>query len=356
MRRMVFGVLLIMILLLPTGAALAQESQAAVSVPASFRLDNFNFTYQGWNNCGPATLTTALTYFGYNDDQYRAARWLKPNNEDKNVSPGEMVDFVNTQVGELPVYALKRHGGTIDLLRVLIANRFPVIIEKGYDPPPHDLGWMGHYLLMAGYDDTREIFITHDSYRGPNIEYSYDHIDEFWRHFNRLYLVLYDSARESELLALLGDDADRQQNALNALEAARAEATANPEDPFAWFNIGTSYVLLAEVYQQQAYEYAAVAFDEARKHNLPWRMMWYQFGPFEAYNAVGRYQDTLSLTSANLNDGGGHWVEETFYYAGVAREALGETARALDNYNQAVHLNGNFTAAREARDRLRAGS
>jgi hypothetical protein len=62
-------VFLLLLALLPASSALAQESQMAASVPTSFRLDNFNFEYQGWNNCGPATLTTTLTYFGYSDDQ-----------------------------------------------------------------------------------------------------------------------------------------------------------------------------------------------------------------------------------------------------------------------------------------------
>ncbi len=350
--------LALLVLLLPAGAALAQAGtgQSAASLPASYRLNNFNFEYQGWNNCGPATLTTALTHFGYSDNQNRAAQWLKPNNEDKNVTPQEMVAFVNTQIPETPVFALYRYGGTVEQLKTLLANDYPVIIEKGYDPPPHDKGWMGHYLLVAGYDDARQVFITYDSFLGPNYEYSYDYIDEFWRHFNRTYIVLYESGGEPALLTLLGEDGDPQQNALRALETARAEAQQNPQDPYAWFNIGTSYVALAESYQQQAYEYAAVAYDEARKYNLPWRMMWYQFGPLEAYNAVGRYDDTLALTRANLNDGGGHWVEETFYYAGVAREGQGDRTRALENYQQAVFLNANYTAAREARDRLRSAS
>lgn len=347
---------LLLALLLPAGSALAQQSVSPAAVPSAFLLDGFRYEAQRWNNCGPATLTNALTFFGYTDNQVRAANWLKPNGEDKNVNPQEMVAYVNTQVPELPVYALMRIGGTLDLLKALIANRFAVIIEAGYDPPPHDLGWMGHYLLMIGYDDARREFVTHDSYDGASLSYSYEHIETFWRHFNRTYIVVYDSGREPELLALLGSDADVTQNALNALETARQEAAANPEDAFAWFNIGSSYVALAPAYQQQAYEYAAVAYDKARELGLPWRMMWYQFGPLETYNAVGRYQDTLALTSANLNDGGGHWVEETFYYAGVARELMGETTRALDNYRQAVYLNGNFTAAREARDRLASAS
>jgi tetratricopeptide (TPR) repeat protein len=76
-------------------------------------------------------------------------------------------------------------------------------------------------------------------------------------------------------------------------------------------------------------------------------MLWYQFGPFEAYNAVERYNDTIQLAQRNLNDGGGQFVEETFYYAGVAREGLGEAQRATDNYRAALAFNPNFVPARE---------
>jgi tetratricopeptide (TPR) repeat protein len=350
------GFLLLLGSRLQAQASTTLVENTASNRPSVFQLDGFRFEYQGWNNCGPATLTNALTYFGYTDNQQRAARYLKPNGEDKNVTPQEMISFVNSQVAELPIYALTRMGGDIDLLKTLLANRFPVIIEQGYDPPPHDLGWMGHYLLLTGYDDTQNHFVSLDSYSGPNKVYSYEHVNEYWRHFNRTYIVIYESGREPELLQLLGSDADVIQNALNTLEEVRAEALLNPQDPFTWFNIGTSYVALADVYQQQAYEYAAIAYDEARKYGLPWRMMWYQFGPLEAYNAVGRYQDTLALTNANLNDGGGQWVEETFYYAGVAREQMGETRRALENYRQAVFLNGNYSRARQALERLQAQS
>ena len=349
---MVRYILLLVMLLMSVTGVMAQDS--VVVVPTSSALSGFEFEYQGWNNCGPATLTNALTHFGYSDDQLRAANWLKPNREDKNVTPQEMIAFVNSQVPELPVFALTRIGGDIDLLKTLIANQFPVIIEEGYDPPGENLGWMGHYLLIAGYDDSAQQFTTLDSYKGPNQVYSYDHINEFWQHFNRRYIVVYESGREPELLELLGSDADIQQNALNTLEEMRQEALQNPQDPFTWFNIGSTYVALAPTYQQQAYEFAAVAYDEARKYGLPWRMMWYQFGALEAYNAVGRYDDTLALTRANLNDGGGQWVEETFYYAGIAREKMGETNSALENYRQAVFLNGNYTEAREALNRLEA--
>ena len=90
--------------------AMTQDEAEAASTPTAVLMTNFQFEFQGWNNCGPATLTNALTYFGYGDDQTRAASWLKPNREDKNVTPQEMVAFVNSEVPELPVRALTRKG------------------------------------------------------------------------------------------------------------------------------------------------------------------------------------------------------------------------------------------------------
>jgi len=288
-----------------------------------------------------------LTYFGYADDQYKAAQWLKPNSEDKNVSPWQMAEYVNTQIGGT-VYALVRQGGTLDRLKTLIANNFIVIIEEGYDPPGKNLGWMGHYLLISGYDDGTQQFTSQDSYEGPNYVYSYDHINDYWHHFNRLYIVLYDISRQQELMTLLGTDADETQNDQNALAQATEDARANQSDPFSWFNIGTNEVALGD------YDRAATAYDQARNLGLPWRIMWYQFGPFEAYYHVGRYDDMITLAQANLNDGGGQYVEETFYYGGLAREGMGERSRAIDNFNGALTFNPNFSPARVARDALLA--
>jgi tetratricopeptide (TPR) repeat protein len=349
MQRTLMG-LFIIVIVMSVSSVLAQDT----SLPPAYTLSGFNYEPQGWNNCGPATLTNGLTFFGYGDSQARAANWLKPNYEDKNVSPWQMMEFVNTQIPEIPVYSLVRSGGTLEQLKLLLANNFPVIIEAGYDPDPDRLGWMGHYLLLLGYDDNQQIFMTHDSYLedgGPNTPYSYEHITTFWRQFNHVYLVLYESGREPELLELLGSDADVWQNAINALEQVREDAIANPDDPFAWFNMGTNFVALNMV------EEAAIAYDQARNvgGGLPWRMLWYQFGPYEAYNAVGRYDDVITLAQAVLNDGGGQYVEETFYYAGIAREGKQEIERAVNNFNEVLAFNPNFSPARAARDRLQGG-
>lgn len=312
-------------------------------VPARWTMNFSNYQPQTWNNCAPATLSNALSYFGYSENQSKAAAWLKPNYEDKNVSPAQIEEFVDTQIPNLDAYAVVRYGGTLELLKRLAANNFPVMIEVGYDPEPERLGWMGHYLLLKGYDDANSQFNTADSYLGDNTPYSYDHVQQFWQHFNYVYIVLYESARESELMTLLGSDADKQQNYLNALQIARTQATANTSDAFAWFNMGTNFDMLG------MYTEATIAYDEARKWGLPFRMLWYQFGPFEAYYQTGRYDDMVTLAQQNLNDGGGQYLEETFYYGGLARLGLGDKTRALSNFDAAIQFNPNFTLAREAR-------
>ena len=338
--------LIVLLMALICGGALAQTSEDQAALPLVFQMSNLGREYQGWNNCGPATLTNALVHFGYQDNQLRAAEWLKPNTEDKNVSAWQMAAFVNTQIPELPVYALVRDGGTLELLQSLIFNGFPVIIEKGYEPPNYT--WMGHYLLMSGYDAGLREFNTMDSFKGPDTRYSFDEIAKYWQHFNYKYIVLYTLNREAELMALLGTDAEEWENHKNALQRARAEAIANQEDAHAWFNMGSSFVSLG------MHKAAAQAFDKAISLGLPWRMFWYQFGPWEAYYHTERYDDMIRIARQNQNDGGGHYVEETYYYLGMAREGRGELGKALENYITALTFNPNFQPAREARDRLRA--
>ena len=297
-------------------------------------LTGFTHQYQTWNNCGPATLTTALSYFGQPERQVEAAAFLKPDPDDKNVSPGEMAAYVR----QLGYGVTIRVGGTFDQLQRLIANGFPVIIEKGFEPDP-DEGWMGHYLLLSGYDDQQSVFISQDSYFGPDRPASYAEVDKYWRQFNRLFIVSYPLAEAERVEALIGpEDASAMHE--KALATAQAEAAADPADAFAWFNVGTNLTVLGR------YDEAAAAYDQARLAGLPWRMLWYQFGPYEAYYQVGRYQDVFTLAQATLavTDN----LEESHYWLGLAQLAQGTVDEARREFELALVLNANFTPAYEA--------
>ena len=329
---------------LSAGVALAQDGQAVASsgnLPASWHLTGIQHIYQGWNNCGPATLTMGLTYFGFKNDQYPAAQWLKPNSEDKNVSPWQIVEYVNNQIGGT-VKALVRQGGTLDRLKQLISQQFRRHHRRRLRSARQKSRLDGALSAALRLRRRRAAVHVAGQLRRPE-----RHAFPTRRKASTGSISITSTscsttaAARAELMALLGDDADARQNSYNALVQATNDARANGSDPFAWFNIGTNYVALGD------YDRAAAAYDQARNLGLPWRMMWYQFGPFEAYYHMERYQDMIDLAQANLNDGGGQYVEETFYYGGLAREGLGENDRALCNFNGALSFNPNFTPARD---------
>jgi tetratricopeptide (TPR) repeat protein len=316
-------------------------------VPVAARMTGFTHHYQEWNNCGPATLTMALTYFGLFHSQQQTGNALRPNPEDRNVTPEEMADYVNNQTD---LKAISRVNGNLDLLRRLLANNIPVIIEVGIDPPGEYrwLGWYGHYLLPVAYDDLYEQFWVYDSWLGtsdvpqtnadPNGRIMpYDELAAYWSQFNRNYIILYRPEQESSVVSLLGEELNEDTMWANSLTQAQLDASREPGNVFSWFNLGTAYNAVGD------FEKAAIAFDQARAIGLPWRMLWYQFGPYEAYYHVGRYDDVLLLTETTLKDR--PYFEESFYYRGLAEAALGNIPAARENLEQAYALNPNYTPA-----------
>ena len=320
---------------IPPGPTQAARSTPASIDAANLLLTGFRHAYQTWNNCGPATLMMNLSYFGWAGSQADAAHFLKPAEEDVNVSPHEMAAFAQTA----GLSALTRANGSMLLIKQFLQAGIPVLIEKGFEPDA-ELDWMGHYELIIGYSDSRGEFIAMDSYTGPNQSVPYDVLDWYWSHFNRTYLIVYKAEQAETVIRLLGADADPSSNAAAALASAQAEAAANPSNPFAWFNAGANFVALGE------YESAAAAYDQARSFGLPWRMTWYQFGIFEAYYHTGRFDEVLALADATLAKT--PYIEELWYYRGLVHQARGELDAARDQFNQALHYNPNFQAAAAA--------
>ncbi len=315
-------------------------TQAARSTPASAQgidvlLTGVKQEYQLWNNCGPATLSMNLGFHGWQGSQVDAAKFLKPDQEDKNVSPNQLVEFARS-VG---FKALYRVNGTTEMIKAMLRAGVPVLIEKGFEPE-EDLGWMGHYELIVGFNDLKQEFIAMDSYLGPYQAVPYDQFEKYWRQFDRTYVPIYPNDKADQVTAILGDQLDEAAMWAGSLATAQQEAVAHPDDPFAWFNLGTSYVAL------QDWPNAAAAYDRARQLGLPWRMTWYQFGWFEAYLHTGRYDDVLALADATIKVTPN--IEEMFYYKGLALQALGNPDAARSQFELALKYNSNFEPARQA--------
>ncbi len=333
----------------PTPIGTATPAPTPTALPVQASLPPLTHTYQTWNNCGPATLSMALRYFDRTETQADAAAFLKPDPEDKNVSPDEMAAYARS----LGLEATVRVGGDLTRLKQLLGAGFPVLVETWFIPEPGDQ--MGHYRLLTGYDDASGHFIAHDSYNGPNVHLEYAAFDELWRVFNRVYLVIYYPDQAGQLAALLGDEMNDAAMYARALDTARLEAL-NPsaecvayEDcadaaAFAWFNVGSNLTHLGR------HADAVAAYDQARVLGLPWRMLWYQFGPYRSYYAVGRYDDVITL--ANVTLGVVDNLEESHYWRGMTYLAQENSGQARADFQAALKYNPHFTLAAEALESL----
>ena len=330
-------------------------SPTLAPIPGSIALNGIRHEYQKFNNCAPASLSMILSFWGWQGDQFQTRAYLRPSYEidDKNVNPFEIVNFVekNTQFK-----AIWRVGGTLERLKRLVAAGFPVLIEKGL-LDPHDHSWLGHYQIISGYDDARSSFLVYDSYEGPPEAYAvpYDVIGQFWRHFNFVYVVIYPPERAADVQLILGSDNDPQQNFQAAAQLALQEANGltGREQFFAWFNRGSNLVYLQEYADAaQAYDTAFALYATLPESERPWRLLWYQDGPYAAYYYTGRYQDVINLAHTTLLNVDKPVLEETYYWRGMAKEALGDRAGALEELQRAYTLNPNSTPAGEELQRI----
>jgi len=323
-------------------------------IPDRVLLSGIRHEYQRFNNCAPANLSMVLSYWGWQGDQFQTRAYLRPSHEidDKNVNPFELVDYVE----KFTEYdALWRVGGNLELLKKLVAAGFPVLIEKGLHPS--DDAWLGHYQTVSGYDEATGHFYVYDSYEGPPEAYRvrYEQIAQFWRHFNFAYVVVFPPERTAEVHAILGAHSNPLTNFQYAADLALMEANSlgGREQFFAWFNRGSTLVYLQDYASAaQAYDTAFALYAALPLDQRPWRLMWYQDGPYAAYYHTGRYQDVINLAHSTLINVDKPVLEETYYWRGMAKEALGDRAGAVEDLTRAFTLNPNSTPAGEEMRRI----
>ncbi len=335
-----------------TMTPVTRPTATTAPLPANFYVPRAKRVAQLWNNCGPANLVQAMYVLGVDTRQEDTAAWLKPNTDDANVSPWQMAQYVNEQTG---LRALVRTNGSIDLMKRLLYAGAGVILETGLIHKD-DGSWLGHYVTLVGWDDLSAYFFGLDTFEengsdGRGVRENYADLDQRWKHFNRVYLVIYPPEQATHIQDILGTAFDERQNHVEALEKAFLETQYNPNDMYAWFNIGTNLVALGR------YEEAAIAYDKARYlgGGLPWRMMWYQFGPFKAYYMAGDYKTVLELANNVINSSKRIFIEEAYYYRGLASAAVGIRAQATSDLERTLQLNPNFAPAQSALAELRSG-
>jgi len=331
----------------PTTGPTPVPTQTPTPIPLSASLESPTWEKQDINNCGPATLSMYLRYYGWDGDQYPIADLLKPHREDRNVNVEELLYFARTQAGWLD--SEYRVGGDNELLKDFLAAGIPVMIEEGFYLDegywPNDDRWAGHYLLITGYDDASQTFSAQDSFRGADQAVPYQKVDQNWQSFNRVFILLYHPEQADIVKGILGSNWDPDANRQHALDTAQTETGSDPKNAYAWFNLGTNLVYF------ERYAEAARAYDTARSLGLPQRMLRYQFGPFFAYFFSGRNEDLLALAKYALERTPN--AEEALLWRGWGLYRSGEKAKALEDFQKALEENPNYQDAQYALDFVR---
>ncbi len=299
-----------------------------------------------WNYCAPASLAMELSYWGWSGTREDVGHYVKPVDEDKNVMPYELADYVTSQT---KLSAVVRAGGTLDLLKRLVANGYIVLIEKGtyiQETTTGKVSWMGHYDVVSGYSDASQEIIVQDSYFKPDMRIKYETILQEWRGFNNVFLVVYPPEKEQDLISVLGDYADEANSYRIAYDIASQETNSlsGIDAFFAWFNRGTSQVSL------QDYAGAAASYDQAfalypnlPEDKRPYRIMWYQTGPYFAYYYLGRYLDVINLATQTVDYVEKPFLEESFYWRGRAHGAAGDAQADIADQRLALKYHPGFT-------------
>jgi tetratricopeptide (TPR) repeat protein len=309
-------------------------------LPPTAYLDPMTHEYQRMNNCAPVTIAMVLSYYGIATTQYDLAPVLKGSNQDRNVRADEIADYLQS----IGLGARLRVNGDMELMRRLVANGIPVIVEQWLERPDDEL--TGHFRLVRGYDDGAKVMIVNDSYLGPNLRLRYANFDRLWRAFNRTYIPIYRPEQERLVREIIGQDWDDQAMYRRSLDTARRE-TQEQNDLYAWFNQGDSYLGWGQINE------AIAAYERAFSFTLPPRFLWYRYGPLEAYNRAGEYQKAIDLTTRVLAAVPN--LEEALYYRGVAYEGLNRIAEAIQSYQKAAQANPRFLPAQQALKRLQTG-
>ncbi|MCJ7716635.1 MAG: C39 family peptidase, partial [Anaerolineales bacterium] len=237
----------------PTPTTNSEPIITSTPLPDRVILDGVIYVdqHERWNYCGPANLAMALNYWGWPGDRDDIARIVKPGindpdldfiqrgRHDKNVMPSEMINFV---AEETDFNIVARFGGDLELLKLLIANGFPVLVEKGYYEEDYTgkVAWLGHYLFTTGYDEAAGEFVVQDAYLKPgkDMRVDYQTYLEGWRSFDYIFMVVYPPDQQDQVLSLLGEWADPIWSYNHALEIAEQEIQTQTGVNvfFAWFN------------------------------------------------------------------------------------------------------------------------
>lgn len=306
--------------------------------PAKKILPNMSFASQSYNNCGPASLSMALSYHNINESQEALAAALRPYNNEHGIDDDKSVTMeeMSEKAKEYDLIPYHRPNGTLKQMKQFITYDMPIITKEWLNEKED----IGHYRVLRGYDDTTQEIIQDDSYEGKDLRYSYARFDLTWSKFNYEYLVLVPLDKKYIAEMILGEDVDETTAWEHAAAAEREKLSKDPTDIWARFNLSVIY------YNQGKYESSVAEFEQI-EHQLPARSLWYQIEPIQAYFMLGNDERVFAMTDAIINNSNPAF-SELYILRGEIYKKRGDIPAARAEFEKAVYYNSNLQAAKDA--------
>lgn len=309
--------------------------------PISKTLPGTYHVFQSYNNCGPAALSMALSYYDISVSQQELGQALRPyqipggDNDDKSVTLEELAEK-SKEYGFTPYH---RPNGDIEKIKLFITYDIPVITRTWLKENDD----VGHYRVVKGYDDLA--LIQDDSLQGKNLRYPYSSFNALWKKFNYEFLVLIPKDKTDIAEAILGEDANFKRSWQKAVKLSESELAQNPDDITARFNLSVA------LYNVGNYQGSTREFEKV-ENRLTFRTLWYQIEPIQAYYELGNYARVFQITDRILNNHN-RAFSELYLIRGQIYQKQGKLEAARSEFEKAVLYNRSLKSAQEALNSLK---
>jgi len=169
--------------------------------------------------CGPASLTMILNYWGANVTQEEVAAEIY--DPEANLTSISKMRMYPQKIG----FKTKEIDGSINDLKEWINRGRPLIVLQKFSLA----NMYGHYRVVTGYSDEKEMIVTFDPILGSNHNITYSEFAELWKPgstFSTLNWTLIVTPENSVLMRLM----EIHQLSINQKAPSNYEQTFKTED------------------------------------------------------------------------------------------------------------------------------
>ena len=285
--------------------------------------------------CGPAALSSVLSYWGENISQEEIARAIYRSS---------IRATLTVELEEYPLglnFFSQGEESSLARLKTRLEEKLPVIV-LWKNPFFYKSGF--HYLVVVGYDDTRKTIISHTGAK-PDVAIPQESFRKRWQGADRWMLLVAPPERvdwplapaEKLRLAVLFE---RKRN-LDRAEALYREVTEEaPGSAIAFLNLGNLYLKRTDLSAAEEHYKKAIVLDAKLAdayNNLAWVYVEKNENLPEAERLVKKALDLSDDKHVRYMD----TLGEVYRKRGMTREAIGSfeaAARGCDNPREKAEI------------------